>query len=96
MAGAHIFRPRFFANLFSFLARFHDSKIPLNIREYWQLTKARPGPPIPGERLALVFPRCSNNIPGLTLIQNISAKILQNRKAPHPATSTVRRRKRES
>jgi hypothetical protein len=37
-ADRHIFYPPLFANLFAFLARFHDSRIRLNIRASFELT----------------------------------------------------------
>ena len=37
-ADRHIFRPPLFANFLPFLARFHDSKIRLNIRASFKLT----------------------------------------------------------
>jgi hypothetical protein len=37
-ADRHIFYPPLFADLFAFLARFHDSRIRLNIRASLELT----------------------------------------------------------
>jgi hypothetical protein len=45
------FAPNVFANLFLFFAVFYVSKIPLNMREYLKLTRAKPRPqPAVGEK----------------------------------------------
>jgi hypothetical protein len=90
------FPPPSFCESFLIFGQIPRFENPVKYTRIFAINQSAAWPPIPGERLALDFPFHTNNIPSLTLIQNIFAKILQNRKAPHPAPATVRRRERES